>query len=151
MMDLQKTYSEIDNIHADYRMEARIAASLARKIEPLMPAGWDVSYVIGMWHGLCLSRHTSIEAGEGSPLAEFKLVCRLVELATGMKVPKSPWIDGDRLFGIFGTLDYPLARGYNLRISVRLFETKECKLIVRDKLIREAELADDCLGEKEAL
>jgi len=142
-MDKQKVYDEIQQIYEDSRMEAKIACWIAEKIELFLPKGWKTSFVIAGWRGLCIMR-SSFEGGH--PVEEFKLINKLVEQVTKQKPHKDSWEYEGSITGLLAQFYYPITDNYNLTISVRLFDTKECKTIIKDKMIKQAELLDDCLA-----
>lgn len=150
-MTKQSAYAEIQQIYEDTRMEIRIAAPIAGKVVPLLPEHWESSFVIGGWRGLHFGRFSY---DGGHPVEEFKYVCKLIEIATGMKMEKEPWVSGESLIALQARLYYPMTNGdvshpHHLTIQVRLYDTRECKLSFKEKTVREPSLLDDCLGATE--
>jgi hypothetical protein len=148
-----KHLKEALKIHRETKKEIDLAYIIARKIESMLPKGWTASFVIGMWRGLCVSFHSSSYDENHkkiqSSALDFKLVCKLVEKATGLEVKKSPWIEGDYFFALKGSVQVPIGEekdDHSLTISIRHHDPSDCKLTYETKTVRVATVDDDCLG-----
>lgn len=140
VMDLEKTLDEINNLKA----MAEKSAIFAKKIEPLLPHGWEARFVIG-WPGLLFCSGFHDEAKNTKH--DFIKICSLVEQA-GIKLEREPWLEGESLFCLMGkgflkTGDESVVP---LRVEVRQFNVSECKLEYEEKFVKIAKLSEDCLN-----
>jgi len=141
-MNKQKIYDQLQRTLEDRRMEARIACWIGNKIEPLLPEHWKMEFE--NWGRLSISRSTC--DGSGHPVEEFKLICKLIESATDQKPKKEIWESNGSITALTATAHFPMADYHNLHIDIRLYDTEECKVNIKKKIIDQAELLDDCLG-----
>jgi len=141
-----KGRKEVEKLIDHIREELKIAEDLAAKIEPNLPAGWKADYIVGGWRGLLFSQLDS-EAKSENALNDFKLVCSYVKQATGADVKRAPWIVSDFLFCLEGVADYEYQSRKFLQIRIRQHDVKTCPLVFEEKMVREARLAEPCLGE----
>jgi hypothetical protein len=144
-MDLNAKLLEIEQ----FKELAIEANRLAEKICPLLPDGWTADFII-QWQGLLFSHNDNYEVKPDgySPKLDFIKVCALVEQA-GIKLERLPWIMEESLFCLHGTGWHNPGnkfKGEGLKVEVRQFETKECRLEYEEKTVRVAKLSDDCLN-----
>lgn len=136
-------------IHRETKAEIHLAHQIASKLEPMLPRGWETSFIIGMWRGLCVSFHSPYDENMKkikSSALDFKLVCSLVEKAAGVKVHKSPWMIDDTLFALKGSAEVFVDKDHKLTISIRHHSPSDCKLEYETKEVRIAKVDDACLG-----
>jgi len=131
---------EAKSIYDKTRKEIEVAFEISKKVEPLLPPKWESNFIIGGWRGLLFICHKE------APAMELKLVCSLVEKATGIKPKRGSYIYEESLFWLSGSVKYPIGEGHYLTIYIRHCEPKDCKLEIEEKLVKMAKVSDDCLG-----
>ena len=112
-----------------------VAQSLAAKIGPVLPNGWTIGFYPDSLDISCCEREDVPGA-----LQEFMYVAKVIEIAIGKKLDRSPLI-GDRLYSLNASV-WLYQNGTTLYINVSQYNTKDCKL---QKETREVFVLDeDC-------
>jgi hypothetical protein len=140
----EKLFMELEQRLLDDRMKMRFKLWFHERVKPLLPKGWTVSF----WPGFYFSRWKSPGEEKTNPqyVAEFQLVCQMVEKVMKVKLFKAPNFFGKELISLSGSAWYSLSPHCTLHVDVTLYETKECQIVVKQKLVDEGELLNDCLG-----
>lgn len=140
----EKLFEELERHRLDDRMKMRFKLWFYGRAKSLLPEGWTVDF----WPGLYFSRWKSPGEDKTKPqyVAEFQLVCQVVERVIGAKLCRAPNFFGKDLISLSGTAWYSLAPGCSFHVDVALYETKECQITVKQKMVDEGELLNDCLG-----
>ena len=141
-MNKQEELKELKKTYENHLVKLNCAEIIANKIDDLLPPDWESCYVQD-WDGL-LFRNSSMNENE-RPSMDFKLVCKLVEKATGKEVKKEPWVEGDLFFCLHGTTTVKI-NDLDLKIDIRMFDPANCKLEYEEKAVRIAKVDDACLG-----
>ena len=98
-----------------------VANSFAAKIEPVLPRGWTVSFYPDSLDVFCPEREDAQAA-----LQEFMYVAKIVEIAIGKKLSRSPVI-GDELYALAAN-GWLSQNETTLYINISQHNTKDCKL-----------------------
>jgi len=127
--------------------EIELCKEIADKIIPSLPDGWDCRidetifslYITKGWRS-----ETGTDAGE------FKLVCKLVENATGEKLNKSARVKdgGNNLFCLLAE-KYIEKNEICIGVNVNLYHPEnmpDCKIEWKRRWRKEAVISDECLG-----
>jgi hypothetical protein len=134
----------IDNKTAIASARRRYLSSLKRlavvnevvaKIEPLLPSHWSLSF-----DGFGLS----ISSYEGeNPKEEFRFVCKLIEIATGIKLNKRPSISGDKLIALTAH-GYVRKNDESTWFYVGQYQTDQCKMSKKTVQMEVWEVDEGC-------
>lgn len=148
-MNIGKDYFDLQRAKWYAERGLSIAASIAKKIEPSLPGGWEARFTPGWgaFGGLLLCPKDSF--GPETPMDEFALVCKLIGMATGEAVRVEPWTEGDILFCIHGTATIPVkwwGVSSSLKIQARVFKPKDCKLEYETKTVTVCKVPAGCMG-----
>jgi len=127
--------------------EIELCKEIADKITPSLPDGWDCRIdetIFNLYITKGLHSLASADAGE------FKLVCKLVESATGVKLKKraEAVYSENRLYSL-GADKYVTRNGVCTGVNVTLYHPEnmpDCKIEWKRRWTKEAIISDECLG-----
>jgi len=144
IMIKRKAFRQNYKIYRETIEEISLANKIAKKVSPLLPNDWNVDFVIGMWRGLLFScwDHGSKEHSA----IEFKLVCKLVEKATGLEMKRKAWTEGEYLVALKGEAYIPINDNHSLLIEVRQMDAKDCELEFEETTVKQVKVSDKCVG-----
>jgi hypothetical protein len=148
-MNIGKTYFDLQRAKWDCERGLDVAAEIARKVEPMLPDGWESRFcpAWGVFGGLLFCPKDSF--GKETPPEEFSLVCKLIGKVTGKDVKKKPWTEGDQLICLQGEVYVPISwwgRSGVLQIQARVFKPKDCKLEYETKTVTVCKVPAGCMG-----
>ena len=147
-MDKMTALKEVSEKTASQLQQIELANRLVRKIGKL-PDDWKAEYINGGWHGLLFSRWRNWNKEEkGVDPKEYRKVCDLIDGKLGIRLKRQPWIEGEMLYCLNADFNYKINTKINLHIEIRCMDIdKSCELKFTEKIVKIAELGEDCKKE----
>ena len=146
MFSKAREYFETESKHRRLHDGIEFTSRLAEKIEPALPAGWEVRFEQGWgeFGGILVCP----EKWDEVSMDEFGLAKKVVEIAIGQALKTVPWVEEDKLFCLHADAYIPVKGFYSgaIKLEVRVFKVKDCKLEYETKTVTVAKVPGGCLG-----
>jgi len=141
-MNKQGAIELAELFHRERIREIEAADKISKKVDPLLPKGW-VSKMEARYGNLVFTK------GEKADVAEFRVVCGLVEKATGKTVTRSG-AGGKHYIELEGNCFFDVSTkddGVNfLTVRIKMNPDDSCKFTLKRHWYTEAHPSEGCLG-----